>query len=246
MNQNQIREIISAGQTALGIEFGSTRIKAVLIGPDHAPLASGGYEWENRWENGNWTYPLEQVWEGLQTCYARLAQEVQDQYGVALETIGAIGFSAMMHGYLVFDEDGELLTPFRTWRNTSTGPAAEELTQLFHFNIPQRWSIAHLYQAMLNGEEHLPRIGNKEIRAAGFVGVRVHQPDKNMRNQCARHGGNQPDRHIEILLQPPAEKITAGGKIRHRCRSAHVPRRRAGFIHKRTARRKLTRRHGVE
>ena len=110
MNQNQIREIISAGQTALGIEFGSTRIKAVLIGPDHAPLASGGYEWENRWENGNWTYPLEQVWEGLQTCYARLAQEVRDQYGVALETIGAIGFSAMMHGYLVFDEDGELLT----------------------------------------------------------------------------------------------------------------------------------------
>ena len=96
MNQNQIREIISAGQTALGIEFGSTRIKAVLIGPDHAPLASGGYEWENRWENGNWTYPLEQVWEGLQTCYARLAQEVRDQYGVALETIGAIGFSAMM------------------------------------------------------------------------------------------------------------------------------------------------------
>ena len=168
MNQNQIREIISAGQTALGIEFGSTRIKAVLIGPDHAPLASGGYEWENRWENGNWTYPLEQVWEGLQTCYARLAQEVRDQYGVALETIGAIGFSAMMHGYLVFDEDGELLTPFRTWRNTSTGPAAEELTRLFHFNIPQRWSIAHLYQAMLNGEEHLPRI-DFQTTLAGYV-----------------------------------------------------------------------------
>lgn len=168
MNQNQIREIISAGQTALGIEFGSTRIKAVLIGPDHAPLASGGYEWENRWENGNWTYPLEQVWEGLQTCYARLAQEVRDQYGVALETIGAIGFSAMMHGYLVFDEDGELLMPFRTWRNTSTGPAAEELTRLFHFNIPQRWSIAHLYQAMLNGEEHLPRI-DFQTTLAGYV-----------------------------------------------------------------------------
>ena len=158
MNQNQIREIISAGQTALGIEFGSTRIKAVLIGPDHAPLASGGYEWENRWENGNWTYPLEQVWEGLQTCYARLAQEVRDQYGVALETIGAIGFSAMMHGYLVFDEDGELLTPFRTWRNNITGQASEELMELFHYNIPQRWSIAHLYQAILNKEEHVKDI----------------------------------------------------------------------------------------
>ena len=158
MEQKQIALAIEQGKTALGIELGSTRIKAVLIGENSVPLASGGYEWENRWENGIWTYSLEDVWTGLQSCYRELAQNVKEKYEVELKKIGAIGFSAMMHGYLAFDEDGELLVPFRTWRNTITGPAAEQLSQLFNFNIPQRWSIAHLYQAMLNGEEHLPQL----------------------------------------------------------------------------------------
>lgn len=158
MEQKQIALAIEQGKTALGIELGSTRIKAVLIGEDSAPLASGGYEWENRWENGIWTYSLEDVWTGLQSCYGELVQDVKEKYGIQLKKIGAIGFSAMMHGYLALDEEGDLLVPFRTWRNTTTGPAAEKLSQLFDFNIPQRWSIAHLYQAMLNGEEHLPQL----------------------------------------------------------------------------------------
>ena len=144
--------------TALGIEFGSTRIKAVLIGPEHTPLAQGDYTWENQLHNGIWTYPLEQVWQGLQSAYAALAADVQQKYGCTLTKVGCIGISAMMHGYLAFDANGELLVPFRTWRNTITGAAAEELTAAFGFNIPQRWSIAHLYQAMLNKEEHLSKL----------------------------------------------------------------------------------------
>ncbi|MCD8329147.1 MAG: FGGY-family carbohydrate kinase [Lachnospiraceae bacterium] len=149
---------LQEGQACLGIELGSTRIKAVLIGPDHRPLASGEYGWENRYENGVWTYPLEEVWSGLQAAYAALREQVQAEYGVTLRRVKAMGFSAMMHGYLPFDEEGRLLTPFRTWRNTITGPAAEELSGLFSFNIPQRWSIAHLYQAILNEEEHVKDI----------------------------------------------------------------------------------------
>ena len=145
-------------KTALGIEFGSTRIKAVLIGPEHTPLAQGDYTWENQLHNGIWTYPLEQVWQGLQSAYAALAADVQQKYGCTLTKVGCIGISAMMHGYLAFDDNGELLVPFRTWRNTITGAAAEELTAAFGFNIPQRWSIAHLYQAMLNKEEHLSKL----------------------------------------------------------------------------------------
>ena len=145
-------------KTALGIEFGSTRIKAVLIGPEHTPLAQGDYTWENQLHNGIWTYPLEQVWQGLQSAYAALAAYVQQKYGCTLTKVGCIGISAMMHGYLAFDANGELLVPFRTWRNTITGAAAEELTAAFGFNIPQRWSIAHLYQAMLNKEEHLSKL----------------------------------------------------------------------------------------
>lgn len=145
-------------KTALGIEFGSTRIKAVLIGPEHTPLAQGDYTWENQLHNGIWTYPLEQVWHGLQSAYAALAADVQQKYGCTLTKVGCIGISAMMHGYLAFDANGELLVPFRTWRNTITGAAAEELTAAFGFNIPQRWSIAHLYQAMLNKEEHLSKL----------------------------------------------------------------------------------------
>lgn len=153
-----MNEVIRSGETSLGVEFGSTRIKAVLIGPDHIPLAQGDYTWENRLENGVWTYALADVWAGLQSAYAALAADVKARYGEELTTIGSIGISAMMHGYLAFDAAGNLLVPFRTWRNTITGPAAEALTALFHFNIPQRWSISHLYQAILNGEEHVPSV----------------------------------------------------------------------------------------
>jgi len=153
-----IQKAIEDGKTALGIEFGSTRIKAVLIGEDHRPIASGSHEWENRFENGVWTYHMEDVWAGLQESYRKLGAEVLEKYGTPLKTVGAIGFSAMMHGYLPFDKAGHLLVPFRTWRNTITGPAAENLTSLFQFNIPQRWSIAHLYQAILNKEAHVKDI----------------------------------------------------------------------------------------
>jgi sugar (pentulose or hexulose) kinase len=168
MNRNDTQKAIESGKTALGIEFGSTRIKAVLIGEDHAPIASGSHEWENRYENGIWTYSLEDIWTGLQESYRKLSNEVFEKYSTPLKTIGAIGFSAMMHGYLAFDKDGNLLVPFRTWRNTITGPAAEKLTDLFQFNIPQRWSIAHLYQAILNKEPHVKDI-HHQTTLAGYV-----------------------------------------------------------------------------
>jgi len=168
MNRNEIQETIEGGRTALGIEFGSTRIKAVLTGENLMPVASGSHEWKNRHENGIWTYSLDDVWSGLGACYAGLQHEVIEAYGVELRSIGAIGFSGMMHGYMAFDEQGELLVPFRTYRNTMTEEAAKDLTQLFQFNIPQRWSIAHLQQAILNGETHI-----KDIRylttLAGYV-----------------------------------------------------------------------------
>lgn len=152
------RTVIESGKAVLGIEFGSTRIKAVLIDESHQPIASGSYGWENRLENGFWTYSLEDIWTGLQESYRALAEDVRKQYGTEITKLGAIGFSAMMHGYMAFDGNGELLVPFRTWRNSTTGPAAEKLTELFGYNIPQRWSIAHLYQAILNGEEHVTNI----------------------------------------------------------------------------------------
>ncbi|MBO5278054.1 MAG: FGGY-family carbohydrate kinase [Lachnospiraceae bacterium] len=153
-----ISETISSGKAVLGIEFGSTRIKAVLIDENHQPIASGSHDWENRYENGIWTYSLDDIWKGLQDSYQRLAEEVREKYGVTITRLAAIGFSAMMHGYMVFDKDGELLVPFRTWRNTITEKASEKLTEAFNFNIPQRWSIAHLYQAVLNDEEHVKDI----------------------------------------------------------------------------------------
>src|SRR5215510_4970529 len=168
MNHSDTQQAIESGKTALGIEFGSTRIKAVLIGEDHKPIASGSYEWENRYENGIWTYSLDVVWTGLQVSYHNLSDEVFEKYNVSLKTIGAIGFSAMMHGYLAFDKDGNLHVPFRTWRNTITGQAAEKLTDLFQFNIPQRWSIAHLYQAILNKEPHIKDISHLTT-LAGYV-----------------------------------------------------------------------------
>ena len=149
---------IQSGATSLGIEFGSTRIKAVLINDEHETIASGSHEWENRLENGIWTYSLEDIWNGLQDSYRDLKEDVKKQYGIELETIGAIGFSAMMHGYMAFDEQNELLVPFRTWRNNITEPATKVLTPLFGQQIPQRWTIAHLYQAILNGEEHVSKL----------------------------------------------------------------------------------------
>lgn len=154
----EIRKDIVNGQTALGIELGSTRIKAILIDSHHQPIASGSYEWENQLRDGVWTYELTKVWEGVQASYAGMTKEVSDKYQTPVTTIGSIGFSAMMHGYLAFNQQDELLVPFRTWRNAMTEVAEEELTELFTFNIPQRWSIAHLYQAILNQESHVTEI----------------------------------------------------------------------------------------
>ncbi len=168
MNHADTQKAIESGKTALGIEFGSTRIKAVLIGEDHAPIASGSHEWENRYENGVWTYRLEEVWTGLQDSYRNLSNEVLEKYNTPLQAVGVIGFSGMMHGYLAFDKADNLLAPFRTWRNTITGQAAEKLTELFQFNIPQRWSIAHLYQAILNKESHVRDI-HHQTTLAGYV-----------------------------------------------------------------------------
>jgi sugar (pentulose or hexulose) kinase len=162
------RQAIGEGRTALGIELGSTRIKAVLTGPDHAPLAVGSHDWENQFVDRIWTYSLDAVWTGLQQCYGALAADVQQRYGVELNSVGALGVSAMMHGYLALDSEGELLTPFRTWRNTNTGEAAERLSASLGYNIPHRWSVAHLYQAILNGEDHVDRIGHLTT-LAGYV-----------------------------------------------------------------------------
>lgn len=144
--------------TVLGIELGSTRIKAVLVDRNFRPLVSGSFAWENQLVDGVWIYAMDQVYQGLQTCYADLKRQVQQRFGQTIRQVGAIGVSGMMHGYLPFDAQGNQLAQFRTWRNTMTEQAAEELTALFGFNIPQRWSIAHLYQAMLNGEPHVKEI----------------------------------------------------------------------------------------
>ena len=152
------KKLIEDGKSILGIEFGSTRIKAVLIDEAGTPIASGSHEWENQLLNGIWTYSLDAVWDGLRDCYADLTRDVKTQYGAEITKFASIGFSAMMHGYLAFNEKDELLVPFRTWRNTITGEAAEKLTKEFNYNIPQRWSISHLYQSILNNEEHVKDI----------------------------------------------------------------------------------------
>ena len=168
MDHSNIRNIIARGKTALGIELGSTRIKAILIGDDHSLLASGTHDWENKYENGIWTYLLEDIWVGLQHSFRQLSNEVEEKYQIGLDVVGALGVSGMMHGYMAFDKVGSLLAPFRTWRNTITGQSSAELTKLLSFNIPQRWSIAHLYQAILNQEAHI-----KDIRhittLAGYI-----------------------------------------------------------------------------
>ena len=168
MGAAEAKQAILDNRTALGIEFGSTRIKAVLVDGNNAPIASGGHEWENRYENGVWTYSLEDIWSGLQDCYQQMAKDVEEKYGVELTSVGAIGISAMMHGYMAFNEKEEILVPFRTWRNTNTSQAAAALSELFVYNIPLRWSISHLYQAILDNEEHVPSI-NYLTTLAGFV-----------------------------------------------------------------------------
>lgn len=169
MSTEQVILSITEGRTALGIEFGSTRIKAVLTDETTAPIAQGSHQWENRLVNNIWTYTMEDIMTGLQACYRDLARDVREKYGRELTTIGSIGISAMMHGYMAFDETGSLLVPFRTWRNTITGQAAGELTELFQYNVPQRWSIAHLYQAILNGESHV-----KDVRYFTTLSGYIH------------------------------------------------------------------------
>lgn len=172
MNLTDRRTAIKEGKTALGIEFGSTRIKGVLISYDGTPLASGEFEWESTLFEGLWTYPLELVHKGMRECYKSLADNAYKKYGAYITEIGSIGISAMMHGYLPFDGKGNLLVPFRTWKNTNTKQAASELTELFNFNIPQRWSIAHLYQAILNCENHVKDISFLTT-LAGYVHRRL-------------------------------------------------------------------------
>lgn len=152
------KEIIQSGKAVLGIEFGSTRIKAVLIDDENKPIAQGSHTWENQYIDNLWTYSIDDVWSGLQICYSSLRDDVKKQYGVEIENLAAIGISAMMHGYMAFNEEEKILVPFRTWRNTNTGKAASELSKLFNFNIPLRWSISHLYQCILEGNDHVKDI----------------------------------------------------------------------------------------
>jgi len=168
LNGSTAREIITNGQAVLGIEFGSTNIKASLIGPDHQQLASGSHAWENQYQNKNWTYSREAIIAGLQDCMAQVLTDAQARHGVRPTQLGSIGISAMMHGYLAFDSEGELLVDFRTWRNTSTAEAAAKLSEELNFNIPQRWSVAHYFQALLDHEEHVPQVARLNT-LAGFV-----------------------------------------------------------------------------
>ncbi|WP_018931780.1 xylulokinase [Gracilibacillus lacisalsi] len=165
---NDVNNAIQSGKTILGIELGSTRIKAVLVGENNEVIASGSHDWENSYIDNIWTYSIDEVWEGLQDSYQKMAADVKRQYGITLKKVGAIGFSAMMHGYMVFDKEEQLLVPFRTWRNNITEQAATELTKQFNYNIPQRWSIAHLYQAILNQEDHIQDI-HFQTTLAGYV-----------------------------------------------------------------------------
>ena len=167
-NQGNAMELIRSGQAVLGIEFGSTRIKASLIAPDTTPLASGAHSWENQLKDGVWTYDMKDVWQGLADCYASLAAEVRARYSIELAAVAALGLSGMMHGYVALDGDGKLLVPFRTWRNNITGQACAELTPLLDFAVPQRWSIAHLYQSILEQQPHVPQIA-RLTTLAGYV-----------------------------------------------------------------------------
>ena len=171
-NSRDVAALLEQGRASLGIELGSTRIKAVLVDADGVPLASGGHAWENQLVDDRWTYALDDVWSGLQACYADLVDDAEERHGVRPTGYAGLGISAMMHGYLALDADGELLVPFRTWRNTSTGDAAAELSELLGHNIPLRWSLAHLYQAVLDREEHVPRV-DSVTTLAGYVHQRL-------------------------------------------------------------------------
>lgn len=162
------KEYIESGKAVLGIEFGSTRIKGVLIGPDNEPIAQGNCDWENQLVDGIWTYSLDAIWNGLTDCYSNLLKDVKEKYDCTITTLASLGFSGMMHGYMAFDQNGNLLVPFRTWRNTITAQASWELTALFHYHVPQRWSVAHLYQAMLKKEPHLSKISSL-FTLAGYI-----------------------------------------------------------------------------
>ena len=162
------KEIIQSGKAILGIEFGSTRIKAVLIDPEYKVIAQGSHNWENQLVDGLWTYSIEAIWFGLQDCYANLRKEVLEKYDTEIEILASIGISAMMHGYMAFNDKDEILVPFRTWRNTNTGKAAKELSNLFVYNIPLRWSISHLYEAILDNEEHVKDI-KFQTTLAGYI-----------------------------------------------------------------------------
>ncbi|MFW6292457.1 MAG: FGGY family carbohydrate kinase, partial [Spirochaetota bacterium] len=168
MTQEATARFISDGRAVMGVELGSTRIKATLVGDDFKPLANGSHGWENRLVDGIWTYDMDDVWSGISACFADLAADVERRYGVDLSRLAAAGFSGMMHGYVALDADGKLLVPFRTWRNNITGQASRELIELLHYPIAQRWSIAHLYQAVLNAEEHVGRIA-RITTIAGYV-----------------------------------------------------------------------------
>ena len=163
-----MKQSVDLKKTALGVEFGSTRIKAVLLDENHQVIAAGAYEWENTLKGQVWTYAMKDAVTGLQTCFAGLKKNFEETFGQKLTTVGAIGLSGMMHGYLPFDAQWTQLTEFRTWRNTITGEAAEKLSELFDFNVPQRWSVAHLYQAVLNGEKHLPELKHLNTLAGYF------------------------------------------------------------------------------
>jgi sugar (pentulose or hexulose) kinase len=189
-------ELIKSGAAVFGCELGSTRIKATLIGPDTKPLAGGSYNWENKFENGVWTYDLDDVWSGVAACFADLAADVKKTYGITPTRFGAGGFSGMMHGYLALDRDGNLLVPFRTWRNNITGVAAAELTRLFKYPIPQRWTIAHLYQAILNGEEHLSKLAYLTT-LAGYVHWKL--TGKHVVGACEASGMFPVDQNTKIF-----------------------------------------------
>ena len=167
-----LKEQLESGNIILGLELGSTRIKAVFIGENHLPAAEGSFTWENQLSDGIWTYSLDDVWKGIQAAYQACTQDAMEKYQTVPTSLSAVGISAMMHGYLVFDENEKLLTPFRTWRNTITEEAAARLTELFQYNIPQRWSIAHLYQAILNKEKHVPQI-RSIMTLAAYVHYRL-------------------------------------------------------------------------
>lgn len=172
MNHDSAREWIRSGAAVVGVEFGSTRIKASLIGPDTTPLASGSHAWENQLKDGVWTYDIDDVWRGLAACYASLKSDVKARYALELTSVAALGFSGMMHGYVALDSDGQLLVPFRTWRNTITGRACAELTPLLDFAVPERWSIAHLYQSILEEQPHVTRIA-RLTTLAGYVHAKL-------------------------------------------------------------------------